>query len=246
MATSAAQLNTGPSARWAVLILAPALVAYLLPGVAAAMIYDRPAILAGELWRLVTGHWVHFSASHLLCDVVVIGITAWLMESRGYRYFPALCFLSALSISLVMLVSLPDMTYYGGLSGIAMAGVVYLALHGSREVQPWRGVCLGLLLLSVGKLAFDASIGDFAMIDVEDDSVRPVPLSHLTGAVSGVVVYLWSAMNRSRCSPASSNADPCTAEAQMPPDRHAAVPDMADGEVAVEGALVNKLTTDSH
>ena len=151
-----------------------------------------------QVWRLVTGHWVHFSASHLFCDAIVIGITAWLAESRGYRYFPALCLFSALSISLVMLVSLPDMAFYGGLSGIAMAGCVYLALHGWREAGPWRGICLGILALSVGKLVLDASIGHFAVIEVEDDLVTPVPLSHLTGAVSGVVMFLWAALTRTR------------------------------------------------
>lgn len=199
MAASATQLNARPLARWAVLFLVPALVVYLLPSVGAAMIYDRSAILAGELWRLLTGHWVHFSASHLFYDVAILGVTTWIIEFRGYRYFPALCFLSALAISLVMLVSLPDMAFYGGLSGIAMASTVYLALHGWREVEPWRGICLCILLLSVGKLVFDASIGHFTVVNVEDISIAPVPLSHFTGAVSGVVVYLWSTMNRSSC-----------------------------------------------
>lgn len=201
MAASATQLNARPLARWAVLFLVPALVVYLLPSVGAAMIYDRSAILAGELWRLLTGHWVHFSASHLFYDVAILGVTTWIIEFRGYRYFLALCLLSALAISIVMLVSLPDMAFYGGLSGIAMASTVYLALHGWREAEPWRGICLCILLLSVGKLVLDASIGHFAVVNIEDISIAPVPLSHLTGAVSGVVVYLWSAMNRSSCFP---------------------------------------------
>jgi len=196
MAASTSSLNRAPSARWTVLLLAPALVAYLFPGAAAAMVYDRSAILGGELWRLITGHWVHFSASHLVYDGLVVGVTGWLIESRGYRYFALLCLLSALTISLAMWVLLPDMAVYGGLSGIAMASTVYLALHGWREGGPERGLWLAILVLCVGKLAMDAMLGHFALVHIEDNRVVPVPLSHLAGATTGLLLYLWSAIHR--------------------------------------------------
>ena len=195
MAAPTSRLSARPSAGWPALVVVFALAVYLLPSVGAALVYDRSAIFTGELWRLVTGHWVHFSASHLFYDATVLGITGWIIESRGYRYFAALCLLSALSISLVMLVLLPDMAYYGGLSGIAMASTVYLALQGLREPSPWRGVSLFVLLLCIGKIIVDATIGHFALVVFEGDLVV-VPLSHLVGAASGFVLYLWSAMNR--------------------------------------------------
>lgn len=197
MVTSAAHLNAKPFVRWSVLFASAALAAYLLPSLGAVLIYDRSAILGGELWRLATGHWVHFSASHLAYDVAVLGITGWIIESRGYRYFPTLCLLSALLIGLVMLIALADMALYGGLSGVAMASTVYMALHGLREPGPWRGACLAILLLSVGKIAIEAVSGQFMLVDSASNSFVPVPLSHVTGAVSGLAIYFWSRKNRS-------------------------------------------------
>jgi rhomboid family GlyGly-CTERM serine protease len=180
---------------WPAALAACAVAAYLSPSLGAILIYDRPAILAGELWRLITGHWVHFSASHLLFDVVVFGASGWLIESRGYRYFPALCGVAASSIGLAMLAALPGMAQYGGLSGVAMASTVYLALHGRREASPWRWICAGILALGIGKLLADVVGDGFALIDLQDEAVVNVPMSHFVGAAAGLAVYLWSAMH---------------------------------------------------
>lgn len=177
---------------WSVSLATCAVAVYLLPNLSAALIYDRSAILSGEFWRLITGHWVHFSASHLICDVIVFGFSGWLIESRGYRHFAVLCVCSALSISLVMLATLPDMARYGGLSGVAMSSIVYLALHGRREARSWRGVCVGILALSIGKLVMDVFAEHLHLVDFEDAAVVTVPTSHLVGAATGFVMYLWS------------------------------------------------------
>ena len=73
MAAPTSRLSAKPSAGWPAFVVVTALAVYLLPGVGEALVYDRSAILTGELWRLVTGHWVHFSASHLFYDVTVLG-----------------------------------------------------------------------------------------------------------------------------------------------------------------------------
>jgi rhomboid family GlyGly-CTERM serine protease len=194
MAGSAPSMKRPASHWWPAALTACALAAYGSPGLAALLVYDRSAILGGELWRLVTGHWVHFSASHLACDAVVFGVSGWLIESRGYRFFPALCAVAASAIGLAMLAALPDMAQYGGLSGVAMASTVYLALHGRREAAPWRWIFAGILALSIGKLLYDV-IGDgLSLIDLRDGAVINVPMSHFAGAAAGLAMYLWSAM----------------------------------------------------
>ena len=39
-----------------------------VPRLSELLVYDRRAILNGELWRLLTAPLVHFSASHIFCD----------------------------------------------------------------------------------------------------------------------------------------------------------------------------------
>jgi len=57
-----------------VLLLAvlPAILLWLVPTTHSALLYDRTAILRGEWWRLWTGHWVHFSFSHLAWNLAVL------------------------------------------------------------------------------------------------------------------------------------------------------------------------------
>jgi rhomboid family GlyGly-CTERM serine protease len=190
MAASTTRLSARRFLGWPAATIVCALAVCSLPGAGAALVYDRAAILDGEVWRLVTGHWVHFSARHLFCDVTVLAITGWLIGCRGDRAFPAVCLLASVSISLALLVFMPDMAYYGGVSGIAMASTVYLALQALHEPAPWRGAAVSVLLVCVAKVVLEAVTGDFTLAGLGRARVVPVPLSHLVGAASGVAVYL--------------------------------------------------------
>jgi len=53
-------------------------------GVADAAQYDRAALLRGEVWRLVTGHFVHWSLSHLVWDVLAFLILGAICEGGGF------------------------------------------------------------------------------------------------------------------------------------------------------------------
>ena len=56
---------------WRTLLLTTlALAGYLFLGAAPeAWVFDRTAIGQGEVWRLVTGHWVHSDFEHALWDI---------------------------------------------------------------------------------------------------------------------------------------------------------------------------------
>ncbi len=58
---------------WATLLTAAAALAvFLVRGADGPLVYERPAILHGEIWRLWTGNWVHFGASHLGWNLAVL------------------------------------------------------------------------------------------------------------------------------------------------------------------------------
>jgi rhomboid family GlyGly-CTERM serine protease len=200
VAATAGGLSRLQALRWPAALILPAIVVYLLPDVGQLLLYDRAAILEGEFWRLFTGHWVHFSADHLLFDTAALGITAWLSALRGDRLFPAFCLLAAPAISLALFFLLPEMARYGGLSGISMGGTIYLGLQGWRERGPWRRVCLTVLVLGLVKLGVDLSLDRFVMIAGADPAVIPVPQSHLVGAVCAVVAWICTG-RRKRDSP---------------------------------------------
>jgi membrane associated rhomboid family serine protease len=73
------------------------------PGWAGGLMYDRQAILDGELWRLFTGHWVHFSTSHLVCDTLALGLVGGMLEARRTPGCGRLCLLAPWVINLALL-----------------------------------------------------------------------------------------------------------------------------------------------
>src|SRR3954468_15176636 len=129
-------------------------VVYLLP-VGPLLVYDRSAILNGEWWRLVTGHWVHFSRQHFLYDTAAFGIAGWMIESRGCRNFGWLCLLAIFVTSASRLLCEPRLQICGGLSGLATAAVVFLAMNGLQERGAWRWMCGVGLVLCAGKLCVE-------------------------------------------------------------------------------------------
>jgi rhomboid family GlyGly-CTERM serine protease len=173
------------------LVVAAGIVTYLIPGLASHMVYDRAAILAGEGWRLFTGNWVHFSPSHLLYDLLAFVIAGWIIERRGYPYFGLVCALSALSIGSVLLAMRPEMQFYGGLSGVATAAIVYLALHGLRDPGPWHWICVFALVLTLGKVFLESMTRQLTLAQVDRIPFVPVPLSHVLGGVTAFLIFWW-------------------------------------------------------
>ena len=96
-----------------------ALLIATMPTLSPILIYDRTAILHGELWRLWTSHLVHFSASHLLLNVGALALAGSLVEMRSEDPRLVLFLGMPLVISLALLILEPDMSRYGGLSGLA-------------------------------------------------------------------------------------------------------------------------------
>jgi rhomboid family GlyGly-CTERM serine protease len=160
---------------------------YLLP-IGASLAYDRRAVLAGEWWRMLTGHWVHFSSQHFLYDTAAFGIAGWMIEKRGHRNFGWLCAIAPFAISGTMLVCNPQLQICGGLSGLAIAAVVFLALNGLEESGAWRCICASTLTLCTAKLIGEEITGRFFVLHTQTGFTL-VPSNHIAGAFTALVVY---------------------------------------------------------
>ena len=144
-----------------------------------ALRYDREAIAAGEVWRLITGHLVHLGPSHLAMNVLALAILAFVLPAlASWRLWLFSGLSSALCIDFGLLAFHPDVAWYVGLSGMLhgfwTAGVI-LALHDRR----FEALPLAVLLLL--KLGYEALLG-------------PIPLSGEVAA--GPVVaeaHAWGA-----------------------------------------------------
>ncbi len=147
--------------------------------------FDRQAILAGELWRLWSGHLVHFSMQHAAADTAVLLILGMVAESKwGSSWMArALCG-SALFISLTLLLIAPALLEYRGASALAVAIAVRVGMHYRKTRPDLRAYlnCLGGFFAL--KMIFDAS---GAQLDLGGlpDGISVCWQAHALGALAG-------------------------------------------------------------
>ncbi len=161
--------------------------------VSASLRYQQNAILAGEIWRLLTGHLVHLGWLHLWMNLGGF-LLIWLLFGRllSVIHWWSLLFFSSLFISITMLLVNTDIDWYVGLSGVLHAVFVAGAL-----AAVLRGLRAELFLLAViaGKLAWEQFHG--AMPGSEEMAGGNVIVeAHLYGALSGLFYMMPSVIKK--------------------------------------------------
>jgi rhomboid family GlyGly-CTERM serine protease len=152
--------------------------------------YDRSAIQAGETWRLLTGHLSHYSADHLLWDLLMFVVLGVMVEGRHRVSLITTVIASATAITVVLWFAHPEVTEYRGLSGIDSALFTNAAIHLYADGRRFRRpvvqlVAAGLVLGFVAKLVYEIVSGTTLFVDSTDfDSLTSV---HAVGGFVGMV-----------------------------------------------------------
>ena len=175
-----------------------ALVVFHLAGVDAldSLRYDRDAVLAGEAWRLVTGHLVHSDAIHLgwnLLGVVIVGFL--FAGDYSPREWLVILLVSTAATDLGFLLLEPQLEWYVGFSGVLhglMAAGLVAWLRTSRDPVTWL-----VTALFAGKLAWEHYAGALPFT-AESLSLPVVHEAHTYGAVGGLLAALWLARRSPR------------------------------------------------
>lgn len=161
--------------------------AALVPGTA--LEYDRVRVAAGEVWRLLTGQMIHWTARMAAFDLgMLLGLGIWL-EIRGDRRLAAVTLalgggLTALAVHALS----PGLLVYRGSSGAASALFVLAAVRVANSPDPWtRVLALAAVALFLAKAAFESLSGQTLFAGPLPQGVRVVPLVHLLGGLSGLV-----------------------------------------------------------
>jgi rhomboid family GlyGly-CTERM serine protease len=149
--------------------------------------YQRASILSGEWWRLFTGHLVHLGWSHLWLNLAGL-LLIWALVGRAMtlRQWLLLISLSLILISVGLLLWLPNLMWYVGLSGmlhgLLVAGGLSQALRGEREG-------LILVLVVMGKVGWELWQGPLpGSREVTGGEV--VVQAHTLGAGAGVLYVM--------------------------------------------------------
>jgi rhomboid family GlyGly-CTERM serine protease len=171
-----------------------AIATYFSPYLTFLFIYDREALLVGEVWRLLSAHLVHFSNYHLGYDLIAFSVAGGMIEMNSRQKWLWLCGTMAFVISITLFLKEPNMRYYGGLSGIAVGSIIYLALFRlfHRQHYPFWGI---ILLVTVSKMIVDLFYHNIFAHTL----FVPMPLSHISGSLVAVVIFLgelrWNQKN---------------------------------------------------
>ena len=159
------------------------------PAAAEALVYDRALVDAGEWWRLVTAHLVHFGWAHFGWDACAIVAGGALAERDDRRAFGVLLAGAALLAGVTVHVLSPELARYAGLSALAYAALAFAALAKARDDAALRPVWLLLLGALAAKLVVDAARGAPMLWDGRDD-VRVAGTAHLAGVVAALAAFV--------------------------------------------------------
>jgi len=152
----------------------------------AALRYDRNAITAGELWRVLTGHLVHLNGMHLALNAAGLALVNGLVGT--HLRLPAwglALVVSAATISAGLWLGAPQLSWYVGLSGVLHGLLAAGALAGlaDRRERLFAGLVVAVI---AAKLLWEQLAGATPGTGAVAGG-RVVVDAHLYGAIGGLV-----------------------------------------------------------
>ncbi len=163
-------------------LTAVALILYEVFGpVQQTLVFDRAAIANGEVWRLVTGHWVHSDIAHLLWNSAALLLMGVLFERRLRSHVVTSLLAGTISVDIWLWWGASGVSRYCGLSGILnsllIVGLIQLWSDQRHPLVPL--VVLG----AVTKIAIEIATGQALFTRTAWPSI---PAAHAAGFLGGL------------------------------------------------------------
>lgn len=176
--------SKGTGATEFLLVLLAAVMLLALPSTAAAVEAAglvKELVREGEVWRLLTGVFVHGGLLHLFLNLLALWSLGPLVEAHAGRTgLPVIFLISAIAGSSLSFMLLPTQTTVGASGGIlGLAGYLFTLAYRRHEIMPagfYRRIGMGIFATAV-----------FGMIGYRfvDNA------THLGGLLAGTVLAAW-------------------------------------------------------
>ncbi len=165
-------------------IVTVACIALEAAGVRDLLAYDRAALGAGQVWRLLTGHFVHLGWTHSVLNLAGLALVAWLVGAVfSWLRWIYVGFVSIAAIDAGLWLLNPDLDWYVGLSGmlhgLLAAGLLPRLLQRDRE-------SIVLAVFVVAKLAWEQIGGPLPGSESTSGGAVIVD-AHLYGVIGGLL-----------------------------------------------------------
>lgn len=168
------------------------------PGWRSALLYDRDALAHGEVWRIWSGHLVHFGWLHFIVDAGLFLILGRVLE----RTYPLASALSLAGLPVAIAAALywfePEMKIYAGLSGVNVGLLVFLACRGwQKDWTDWFWPAV--LALHVGEVILEVRHGGQGggAIRFDTPRIHVATMAHVAGALYGFLLWFFLRNRRS-------------------------------------------------
>ena len=177
------------------LLAAMAIVLWFAPALSSWCEWNRG--LPWQLWRWLTGHFCHWSAEHLIWDVMVfLFLGAW-CERHSRRQFLICILAAAVAICVATALFLPEIQSYRGLSGLDSALFGWLSVEMLRSAlargdRRMVGVVVLFTLAFTAKVTLECLTASTLFVSSSQSGFVPVPLAHAVGIVAGSCSNLFS------------------------------------------------------
>jgi rhomboid family GlyGly-CTERM serine protease len=146
--------------------------------------YERAALEAGQLWRLVTGHLVHLGPDHLLLDLgALVLIRLVIGPVLSAAAWVGAMLVSMASIDAGLYFGARDIDWYVGLSGV-LHGL--LAAGAFALLDTDRRFAVLLLVGIAAKIAWEQTVGPLPW-SAEATGGPVITAAHLYGAIGGML-----------------------------------------------------------
>jgi rhomboid family GlyGly-CTERM serine protease len=189
---------------WVTLLLAAVVVGLtVVPSAAGVMQFEREGVAAGEVWRIVSGHLVHWNLEHFVWDLAAFALLGAICEARDRRTCVATLSAAAVAISVGVFWLRPDLATYRGLSGIDSALFVLAACSYGSEARAtgdrWGTLAAcGAAVAFLLKVGFEWTTGMTIFVDSAAAGFEPMPLAHVMGGVAAGAVWGVSRLSAGR------------------------------------------------
>jgi len=146
--------------------------------------YDRLAISSGELWRLISGHFVHLGWSHFALNTVGLVLISFLVAARfSAIQWLLITLLIIVGIDLGFWILEPQLGWYVGLSGVLHGLLAAGVASGMRDGQSDSWIIGGLLVI---KIIYEQLVGPVPGSEGTSGG-DVVVAAHLYGAIAGTL-----------------------------------------------------------
>lgn len=143
--------------------------------------FSAADIFQGQLWRLVSGHFMHADLQHLLWNCLGLAVLGTLLEYRSRRVLWAALAAGIVFVSALLLTPFSQLEYYCGLSGVLNTLLLVALWIEWKSTGSWLIIVLTLGIII--KTLIEVSQGVSILTHI---SWPPYAWSHVAGLIAGL------------------------------------------------------------